>query len=100
MTFWVDVARTAIVANLLLLVSLGYVWGRNYLEFRSKHTLGLFLFALFLLLENALALYFYVFEPTLRVWVTSVPVIAQTAMTTLRVFESLGLLVLAWVTWD
>ena len=100
MTTWVTVARIAIVVNLLLLLSLGYVWGRNYLQIRSKHTLGMLLFVVFLLLENGLALYFYLFEPTLRVWVTTVPPIAQLAMTSLRVAETVGLAVLAWTTWD
>ncbi|MFC7154210.1 hypothetical protein ACFQPA_01910 [Halomarina halobia] len=100
MTLWVDVARIAILANVLLTLVLGYVWGRNYLQFRSKQTLGLVLFTGFLLLENLLALYFYMFEPTLRVWVTSVPPIAQGAMTALRLCEFGGLFFLTWVTWD
>lgn len=100
MTTWVTVARIAIVVNLVLLLSLGYVWGRNYLQIRSKHTLGMLLFVAFLLVENGLALYFYLFEPTLRVWVTTVPAVAQIAMTSLRVAEMVGLAVLAWTTWD
>ena len=100
MTPWVTVARIAIVVNLLLLLSLGYVWGRNYLRLCSKHTLGMLLFVAFLLLENGLALYFYAFEPTLRVWVTAVPPLAQMAMTSLCVAEMVGLAVLTWTTWD
>ena len=41
MSLWVDVARIAIGVNLLLLAALLVVWGRNYREFRSKHTFGL-----------------------------------------------------------
>ncbi|WP_254545255.1 hypothetical protein [Halomarina pelagica] len=100
MTLWVDVARIAIVANILLTLVLGYVWGRNFLQFRSKQTLGLVLFTSFLLLENLLAFYFYMLEPTLRVWVTAVPPIAQGAMTVLRLCEFGGLFFLTWVTWD
>ncbi|KTG11298.1 hypothetical protein AUR64_05070 [Haloprofundus marisrubri] len=100
MTLWVDIARVAIVLNLVLLAALGYVWGRNLMEFRSKHTLGLAMFVAFLFLENALAFYFYNLDATLSVWVTSIPSIAQWSMTVLRVCETGGLLFLTWVTWD
>jgi hypothetical protein len=100
MTLWVDVARVAIVLNLLLLGGLVSVWGRNYWQLRSKHALGLALFGLFLLLENGFALYFYFLDPVLRVWVTSIPSVAQVAMTVLRVLEAGGFVVLSWVTWD
>lgn len=99
MTLWVDVARVAIGVNLLLLLSLLYVWGRNYAALRSSHALGLLLFGSFLFLENGLAFYFYLFEPTLRVWVESVPRLAQGAMTALRLFEFVALAFLTWTTW-
>lgn len=97
---WVDGARVLIALNLGLLVLLGAVWGWNYWQFRSKHTLGLALFAGFLFVENALAFYFYMLDPVLHVWVTQIPVIAQRMMTLLRLFEFIGLAVLTWVTWD
>jgi hypothetical protein len=100
MTLWVDVARVAIILNVALLLGLDYVWGRNYRQFRSKHTLGLLLFGTLLLAENLLALYFYFFHPVLQVWVTSIPDLAQFAMTSLRVLEFGGLLFLSWTTWD
>jgi hypothetical protein len=100
MTTWVSIARVAIVVNLLFLLSLGYVWGRNYVRLRSKHTLGMLLFVSFLFAENVLAFYLYLFDPTLRVWVTAVPPPAQQAMTGLRVAEALGLAFLTWTTWD
>jgi len=99
MTLWVDVARVAIGINLLLLLSLVYVWGRNYAELRSPLALGLVLFGTFLFLENGMAFYFYFLEETLRVWVESVPTIAQTAMTLLRVCETVALVFLTWTTW-
>ena len=100
MTLLVDVARVAIVANLLLLLGLVYVWGDNYRRLHSKHALGLVLFAGFLLVENGFALYFYFLDPVLRVWVTDVPGVAQVAMTTLRVLETAGLAALSWTAWD
>ncbi|NIU66684.1 MAG: hypothetical protein GWN73_15175 [Actinobacteria bacterium] len=100
MSLWVDVARVAIAVNLLLLATLLFVWGRNYRAFRSKHTLGLVLFASFLFLENGLAFYFYLLHPVLKVWVTDVSPTAQVAMTALRVAEMGGIAFITWVTWD
>lgn len=100
MTLWVDVARVAIVGNLALLVGLLWLWGRTYRALGSKHSLGLVVFGGFLFAENAFALYFYFLHPVLRVWVSSVPPIAQGAMTLLRVLELFALAVLFWVTWD
>lgn len=100
MTLLVDVARVAIVVNLLLLATLTFVWARNYRRLGSKHSLGLALFGAFLLLENVLALYSYLFHPVLHVWVTEIPTIAQMAMTGLRVLEAFGIAFLAWVSLD
>jgi hypothetical protein len=100
MALWVDVARVAIVLNLVLLGGVLSVWGRNYWRLRSKHTLGLVVFGSFLLLENGFALYFYFLDPVLRVWVTSIPEVAQIAMTALRLLETGAFAFLAWVTWD
>lgn len=97
---WVESARVLIVLNLVLLLLLGSVWGRNYWQVRSKHTLGLLLFAIFLIVENTLAFYFYMLDPVLHVWVTEIPIIAQRMMTLLRLAEFAGLVFLTWVTWD
>lgn len=97
---WIEGARVLIGLNIILLVLLGVVWGRNYWQFRSKHTLGLLLFAIFLLIENMFAFYFYLLDPVLHVWVTQIPMIAQRMMMLLRLFEFIGLVFLTWVTWD
>jgi hypothetical protein len=101
MGLWIDVARVATALNVLLLVGLSYVWARNYWRFRSKHTLGLSVFAVLLLAENVLALYFYLVHRILSVWfATAVPPIAWRAMMALHVLELGALVFLAWVTWD
>ena len=103
MALLVNIVRVFIVLNLALLVGLAYVWGRNYVELRSKHALGLLLFAGFLLGENALAAYFFIVDPTLAAWIDDpdlVPPVAQGAMMILRVFEFGGLVFLSWITWD
>jgi hypothetical protein len=101
MSIWVDAARVATGLNVVLLAALGYVWGRNFLAVRTKHTFGLLLFSVFLLAENASAFYYYLIDPTLSVWFnTQVPVVAWRAMMLFHVFETVGLLILTWVTWD
>ncbi|WP_254545130.1 hypothetical protein [Halomarina pelagica] len=103
MSVLIDLMRVALGVNLVLLVGLLYVWVRNYLQFRSKHTFGLSLFGVFLLGENALALYFFAFHPVLSPWVadpTLVPRPAQIAMLVLRLLELVAIGVLLWTTWD
>ena len=101
MGLWIDVARVMTALNVLLLAGMSYVWLRNYWQFRSKHTLGLSVFALLLLAENALAFLVYLVPGPLSHWfATAVPDIAWYAMIALHVLEFVALLFLAWVTWD
>lgn len=101
MSIWVDVATLSAGVNVALLAVLSYVWGRNYWQFRSKHTFGLLVFSLSLLAENALALYMYLLDPTLSGWFnTAVPIIVWRLMMLLHVFETAGLAFLTWTTWD
>ncbi|MFC4359357.1 hypothetical protein ACFO0N_15550 [Halobium salinum] len=101
MSVWLDAARVAAAVNVLLLALLVAVWGRNYLAFRSKHTLGMSLFAVLLAGENAFALYYYLADPTLSVWFDSaVPAVAWRAMLLFHVLETLALGFLTWVTLD
>lgn len=66
-----DVARLAAAVNVVLLVALGSVWLRNYRSHGASHTLGLLVFAVFLLVENLLWLYFYVLHPDFIDWFTN-----------------------------
>lgn len=101
MSLWFDIARLAVGVNVALLFVLIGIWGRNYLQFRTKHTFGLAMFGTFLLAENALSLYVYLMDPTLSAWFSSeVPAIAWRAMMLLHVLETFGLAVLVWITWD
>ena len=102
MSVWFDVARLSAGLNVVLLLALVWVWGRNYLQFRSTHTLGLVMFGGFLFGENALALYIYLVDPMLSAWFASeaVPPVAWRAMMTLHVLQTVGLSFLVWITWD
>ncbi|MFC6787078.1 hypothetical protein ACFQFH_14690 [Halobaculum halobium] len=100
MSVWLQVIWAAAALNVVLLLGLSYVWGRNYAKFRSKHTLGLAAFGLILLAENALAVYIFYFHPELSQWIAAQAPIAHLAVGGLRLLELVALAFLAWVTWD
>jgi len=100
MSLWVDITRAAMGVNVLLLLVLVGVWGRNYRQLRSKHTLGLLLFGLMLLGENMLGLYFFVVHSQLGAWFAGLPDIASGSMMALRLAETVAIAFLAWVTLD
>ncbi|MFC4407801.1 hypothetical protein [Haloarchaeobius iranensis] len=100
MSIWVDLAKVSTGVNVLLLLVLGYIWGRNYLKFRSKHTLGLLIFSIFLLAENALVLYYYLVDPTLSGWWHDQVSPVWRAQMIIHGLQTLGLAFLVWVSWD
>lgn len=101
MGLWLEVTRLAAAFNVVVLAGLGLVWFRNYRQFHSKHTLGLLVFSLLMLAENAIALYLFTVDPMLSPWFeSSVPELPQIAMMALRLITSGALVFLAWVTWD
>ena len=102
MSIWIDAARVAAAVNVVLLAVLGTVWARNYLRLRSKHTLGMLVFAGLLLGENLFALYVYLVDPALSSWFSSdaVPAVAWRAMLLFHVLETLAIGFLTWVTLD
>ena len=101
MSIWIDVARVATGVNLVLLGVLAAVWGRNYLQLRSRQTLGMLVFAAILLVENGFALYVYLLDPVLSVWFSqSVPDPAWQAMVVFHALEAAAIGFLTWVTLD
>ncbi|WP_254544562.1 hypothetical protein [Halomarina pelagica] len=93
MVGWLDVARVATAVNVGLLLSFAYVWGRNHLEFRTRQTFGLLVFACCLLAANVLAFYYVGVQ-------TALPPSAVRAVGALQFLQAVGLLALAWVTWN
>ena len=98
MGVWLDLARAAAAANVVLLVALGSVWLRNYRRHGAQHTLGLLVFAAFLLVENALWLYFYVFHAAFVGWFVNSGLDVRVGVTFLCGFELVALLFLARIT--
>jgi hypothetical protein len=93
MSLMLDAARVAAAANIVLLLGLLTVWGRTYREIRAPLTLGSIGFATLLLAENAVALYFYFTAPAM-------PTLAVQFMMVLQVLETIGIAILAYVTWQ
>lgn len=100
MGLWFEITRVAAALNVVLLLGLGSVWVRNYYHFRSKHTLGLSVFAVLMLAENALALYYFTVDPMTSAWFPQTPEVPQVAMMVLRILMTVAFVFLVWVTWD
>jgi hypothetical protein len=101
MGVWIAVVRGAAAVNVVLLVGLCALWARNYRAFRSKHALGLLVFGVLLLAENALAMYYFTWHPELSGWFSGqMPSLPGQAMMFLRTLEAGALLFLGWTSWD
>lgn len=99
MGIWLDVARVSAALNVGLLIALGSVWLRRYLDHGARHTLGLLVFAGFLFVENILWLYFYVIHPEFIGWFAGSGLEVQVGVTALCGLELIALVFLARITW-
>lgn len=99
MSALLDVARGAAGANIVLLLALVYVWGKNYLNHRASHTLGLLIFASFLLVQNALWLYLYLFNGQFVRWFGRGDLDFQLSITLLCGLQTAALVFLTRITW-
>jgi hypothetical protein len=81
-------------SSILLLAGLVSVWVRNYLTFRTPLSLGLVAFGVVLLIENALAIYFFFSTSMLY----SGDPVAQQAVLTLRALQLCAVGLLTYVT--
>jgi hypothetical protein len=89
------VIATAFAAvNVVLLVALTVVWVRNYRTFRTSLIAGLIAFGVVLLIENALAIYYFF---SMKMLYSGDPTVQQ-AVATLRGLQLVALGFLTWVT--
>ncbi|WP_267640767.1 hypothetical protein [Haloarchaeobius amylolyticus] len=98
MTLWLEAARIAAGANAVLLLALGWVWLGNYRRHGARHTLGYLVFAAFLLVENALWLYFYLLHPDFIGWFRAAGTDVQVGVTLLCALELVALAFIANLT--
>jgi hypothetical protein len=99
MSVWLEVGLAAAAVNLGVLVALGAVWIGNYRRHHASHTLGLLVFGGFLVVQNALWLYFYGLHPAFIGWYVNAGVDVQLGMTGLCGLETVALVALARITW-
>ncbi|WP_336359826.1 hypothetical protein [Haladaptatus sp. ZSTT2] len=88
------IASTLAGLNIILLAALTFVWARNYRTFRTNTILGLIAFGAVMLVENAVALYFFF---TMQMFYGSDPTV-QGAVAVLRALQFVALVFLTWVT--
>jgi hypothetical protein len=81
--------------NSVLLVVLTAIWINNYRRFRSQMVLGLVGFSLVLLIENLIAIYFFV--SSMRMLYATDPLVGQVVVG-MRVLELIAISVLTYVT--
>lgn len=95
MTTEIVTATVLSAGNLVLLAFLAYVWIQNYRRFQTPLVLGLLAFSLVLVVENAVALWFFFSSGMLYV---SDPFVERVVVV-LRGLQFLALCFLAYVTW-
>nr|WP_233265055.1 hypothetical protein [Halomarina oriensis] len=91
---WVMVASALATVNLVLLGVLTAVWVRNYRTFRSGMVAGLVAFGAVMLVENAVAIYFFFSMQSLY----SMDPGVQQVVALLRGLQALALAFLTYVT--
>lgn len=91
---WMLVATVFSGVNVLLLGILTVIWVRNYRTFGSQMSAGLAMFAIAMVLENVLAIYFFFSTGMLYVDTPGV----QQSVTILRAIQTVALVFLTFVT--
>lgn len=99
MSVWLNLALAAAVINIALLIVLCSIWLQNYRKHRASHTLGLLVFAIFLVIQNVLWFYFYQFHPAFIRWFVNADTDVQIGMMLLCGLETVALVVLFHITW-
>lgn len=100
MSVWLSIGRLATVLNLGLLLVLSAIWLRNYRTHGASHTLALLIFGGFLLVENLVWLYLYVFSQGYIAWYNATTVDIQVMITALCGLEFVALAILTRLTWQ
>ena len=91
----ISAAMALAALNVLLLVPLTVIWIRNYSTFRTNLVLGLLAFAVAMLAENAVALYFFF---SMQSFYGGAPGV-QKAVLVLRALQFIAIVLLTYATW-
>lgn len=92
----IAVAAGVAAVNVALLLVLVGIWVRNYSTFGSNLVLGLVVFGAAMVIENAMAVYFFLSTQMLYAGGQTV----QQAVLVLRLIEFVAVAVLTYVTWQ
>ncbi|WP_144923243.1 hypothetical protein [Halorubrum salsamenti] len=98
MAIWLEITRGVAVVNVLLLLVLSFIWFRNYRQHGADHTLALLVFAVFLLVENGLWVFFYLVHSGFIGWFVNAGTDVQIGMTMLCGLELGALAILTRIT--
>jgi len=90
----IQAASALAAVNIVFLVVLTAVWIRNYRTFQTTLVLGLIAFGVAMLVENAVAVYFFF---SMQSFYSGDPHVQQ-AVLVLRAIQLVALAVLTWVT--
>jgi hypothetical protein len=94
MGLWIAVASALAAINAALLAALTTVWLRNYRAFRTGLVAGLVVFGAVMLIENAVAIYYFF---SMQMLYSGDPGV-QRAVAVLRALQALALGFLTYVT--
>ena len=81
------------IINILLLLSLGYIYGRNWLRMKSSFSLGLLLFTIVFLIQYLTSFYFYIVNMPYFVEMVSLYVMILTGL------QAIAFIVLNIISW-
>lgn len=79
--------------NILLLLSLAYIYGRNWMKVKSSFASGLLLFTAIFLIQNLTSFYFYITEMPYFVEMVSMHVLILT------ILQTIAFVVLNTISW-
>ena len=89
----IEFASVVNIVNILLLLSLIYVYVKNFLSIKATFCMGLMIFAVLFLLENILALYFQLIHAH------DYSMDTANFSLVLNLIQTLGFSALVYVTW-
>lgn len=89
----IEFASMVNIVNILLLLSIIYIYVKNFLSIKTTFCMGLMIFAILFLLENILSLYFHMIHSSVY------SADAAHFSLILDLLETLGFSALVYVTW-
>lgn len=98
MSWLLEVGRISVVANLGLLLALGYTWIASYRQTHALYPLALSAFAGLLITQNAVWLYLYLLHDGYIAWFLNIDATLQLLLMSLCVLETAALVALGYLT--